>query len=64
MATEHVGDQIRRLRKLRGLTQHQLAAGTHFSVSLIKKVERGTVPASPALVAEAARALKVKPAHL
>jgi transcriptional regulator with XRE-family HTH domain len=62
--TEHVGDQIKRLRKLRGVTQHQLAAGTHFSVSLIKKVERGVVPASPALVAEAARALKVKPAYL
>jgi transcriptional regulator with XRE-family HTH domain len=64
VAAEHVGDQIRRLRKLRGLTQHQLASGTHFSVSLIKKVERGAVPASPALVAETARALKVKPAHL
>jgi transcriptional regulator with XRE-family HTH domain len=64
VGSEGVGGRIRQLRKLRGLTQHQLAAGTHFSVSLIKKVEAGSVPASPALIAEAARALTVKPAHL
>lgn len=62
--SDDVGSRIRQLRKLRGLTQHQLAAGTHFSTSLIKKVEQGTVPASPALVAETARVLRIKPAYL
>jgi hypothetical protein len=33
-------------------------------VSLIKKVEQGTTPASPAFVASAARVLAVTPAHL
>lgn len=59
-----VAARLRRLRKLRGLTQHQLAAGTHFSVSLIKKVEQATTPPSAAFVAAAARVLAVSPAHL
>lgn len=59
-----VGDRLRRLRKLRGVTQHQLAARIHFSVSLIKKVEQGKQPPSAALVANSARALGVKPAYL
>jgi transcriptional regulator with XRE-family HTH domain len=61
---EAVGARLRRLRKLRGLTQHQLSVSTHFSVSLIKKVEQGSVPPSAAFVASAAKTLKVKPAYL
>jgi transcriptional regulator with XRE-family HTH domain len=56
--------RLRRLRKLRGLTQHQLAAGSHFSVSLLKKVEQGTQPPSPAFVTGVARVLAVTPEHL
>jgi len=59
-----VGDRVRRLRKLRGMTQHQLAARAHVSTSLVKKVEQGTAPASAAFVASTARALGSKPAHL
>jgi transcriptional regulator with XRE-family HTH domain len=62
--SQRVGDRLRRLRKLRGATQQQLAANTHFSVSLIKKVEQGSVPPSAAFVATVARALQVKPAYL
>jgi transcriptional regulator with XRE-family HTH domain len=61
---QSVSARLRRLRKLRGLTQHQLAAGSHFSVSLIKKVEQGTQPPSPAFVAGVARVLAVSPEHL
>jgi transcriptional regulator with XRE-family HTH domain len=61
---ERVSAQLRRLRKIRGLTQYQLAAGTHFSLSLVKKVEQGTTPASAAFVAAAARVLAIPPAHL
>jgi len=64
MDEQGVSVRLRRLRKLRGLTQHQLAAGSHFSVSLIKKVEQGSVPPSPAFVAGVARVLAVSPAHL
>jgi transcriptional regulator with XRE-family HTH domain len=59
-----VSARLRRLRMLRGLTQHQLAAGTHFSVSLVKKVEQGSTPPSAAFVAAAARVLATTPAHL
>lgn len=64
MDEQSVSARLRRLRKLRGLTQHQLAAGSHFSVSLIKKVEQGTQPPSPAFVAGVARVLAVSPEHL
>lgn len=61
---ESVGDRIKAARKLAGVTQQQLAQATHFSVSLIKKVETNTVPASAAFVATAAKALSVKVATL
>ncbi|HXV92804.1 MAG TPA: helix-turn-helix domain-containing protein [Pseudonocardia sp.] len=44
-------------RKLTGLTQLQLAQRAHVSVSLVRSVEQGRVPASPAFVAAVARAL-------
>ena len=59
-----VGDRLRQLRKLRGLTQHQLAARAHFSLSLVKKVEQGSLPPSAAFVAGAAQALGIRPSHL
>jgi transcriptional regulator with XRE-family HTH domain len=61
---EGVGARLRQIRKLRGLSQQQLAAVTHFSVSLVKKVEQGSVPPSSAFVAVAARALLVRPSYL
>lgn len=64
MDEQGVGARLRRLRKLRGLTQHQLAAGCHFSVSLIKKVEQGSQPPSTAFVAGAAGVLGVSPGYL
>ena len=64
-AEDHgVGERLKQLRKLRGLTQQQLAAGTHFSLSLVKKIEQGSVPPSPAFMADAAKTLQVKPAYL
>lgn len=64
MDEQGVSARLRRLRKLRGLTQHQLAAGSHFSVSLVKKVEQGSQPPSAAFVAGAARVLAVSPGYL
>lgn len=62
--TTRVGERLAALRKLRGMTQAQLAQAAHFSTSLVKQVEQGTTPPSAALVAGAARVLGVRPAHL
>ncbi|QUH00155.1 helix-turn-helix transcriptional regulator [Saccharopolyspora erythraea] len=57
---EGAGARIARLRKLAGWTQHQLAARAFVSTSLVKKVEQGRTPPSPAFVAACARALGVE----
>lgn len=54
-----VGKRVQVVRKLRGLTQEQLANRAHLSVSLIKKVETGRKAASPYFVATVAHALRV-----
>lgn len=55
--THSVGERVRSARKIVGLTQLQLANRAHLSLSLVKKVEQGTTPASPAFIAACARAL-------
>ncbi|MFI5497134.1 helix-turn-helix domain-containing protein [Actinoplanes sp. NPDC051859] len=56
---EGTGDHIARLRKAAGLTQSQLAQRANVSKSLLSKVEIGDKPASHALVAAVAHALRV-----
>ncbi len=56
---ESVGFRLARQRKLAGYTQAQLATRANYSAELIGQVERGVKPASPALTAAAARALRV-----
>lgn len=56
---EGVGRRVRAVRKLAGWTQDRLAQHAHVSTSLVKAVEQGRVPASPAFVATAAHALGV-----
>jgi len=46
------------------MTQHQLARRANVSISLIRKVEQGRVPASPAFVSAVANALGVGMAEL
>ena len=57
--SDGVGDRIAALRKLSGKTQPRLAADANVGLSLLRQVEQGRVPASPALVSAVARALKV-----
>lgn len=57
--SEGVGRRVRTVRKLAGLTQEQLANKAHVSASLVRHVEQGRIPASPAFVAATARALRV-----
>lgn len=54
-----IGDNIAEARKLRGMTQHELARSAAVSFSLLSKVESGHKPATPALISAVARALRV-----
>lgn len=54
-----IGERVAEKRKLNGLTQVQLAPRAHVSLSLLRKVEQGSAPASPAFVSAVARALGV-----
>ncbi|MGY1948392.1 helix-turn-helix domain-containing protein [Nocardia asiatica] len=54
-----IGERTARARKLTRLTQQQLAQKANVSVSLLRKVERGVRPASPAFVTAVAEALGV-----
>ncbi len=54
-----IGQRIAHARKLRGLTQNELALRVPCSKSLITQVERGHKPATPAFIAAVAQALNV-----
>ena len=59
-----VGQRVAEERKLAGWTQVKLAREALVSVSLVRAVEQGRAPASPAFVSACARALKVGVAEL
>lgn len=59
-----VAARVAETRKLAGLTQTQLAMQANVSLSLLRKVEQGSKPASPAFVSTVARALGVGVAEL
>ncbi|MFD4403968.1 helix-turn-helix domain-containing protein [Nocardia sp. NPDC058499] len=59
-----VGARTARARKLARLTQPQLAMKANVSLSLLRKVEQGSRPASPAFIAAVARILGVGIADL
>ncbi|MGH3889784.1 MAG: helix-turn-helix domain-containing protein [Pseudonocardiaceae bacterium] len=59
-----VGQRVAEERKLAGWTQIKLAREAMVSVSLVRAVEQGRAPASPAFVSACARALNVGVAEL
>ena len=59
-----VGQRVAEERKLAGWTQVKLAREVLVSVSLVRAVEQGRAPASPAFVSACARALNVGVAEL
>jgi transcriptional regulator with XRE-family HTH domain len=61
---EHIGARVATQRKLRGLTQRQLADRAHVSLSLLRKVEQGSKPASSPFVSAVAAALQVERTEL
>ncbi|MCS7475923.1 helix-turn-helix domain-containing protein [Umezawaea endophytica] len=58
------GKRVSAQRKLRGLSQQQLADAANVSKSLVKAVEQGRVPASAAFIASVSRALLTDAATL
>ncbi|TLG11424.1 helix-turn-helix transcriptional regulator [Nocardia cyriacigeorgica] len=61
---ESVGARIARIRKLRGMTQHQLAAAANVSRSMLAQVEKGHSSASTVWVGAVANALRVDASRL
>jgi len=59
-----VGRRVADARKLAGWTQAELARRAVVSVSLVRAVEQGRAPASPAFASACARALNVGVADL
>lgn len=56
---ESIGMRVATERKLRGLTQHQLADRAQVSLSLLRAVEQGSRGATSTLVGAVAKALQV-----
>ena len=63
-AEDHTGARIKHARKVRRLTQRELADLSHVSYSTITKVEQNAMPASPSVIGALARALSVQVAEL
>lgn len=63
-AEEHTGARVAHARKVRRLTQRELADLSHVSYSTLTKVEQGAMPASPSVIGALARALSVPVAEL
>jgi transcriptional regulator with XRE-family HTH domain len=61
---DSIGGRVAVARRLRGLTQRELADRAHISHSLLTKVEAGHAPATPAFIAAVARALRVDSTQL
>ncbi|MFE3558598.1 helix-turn-helix domain-containing protein [Streptomyces sp. NPDC059193] len=60
----HTGSRIREQRRLRRLTQRELAEKIPYSLSLLNQVECGARPATPGFVAAVAQALRVDTSKL
>ena len=56
-----LGDNVRRYRKLRGLTQEQLALDAEMERSYVSDLERGTRNPSVRAVGRLAEALGIEP---
>ncbi|MCF6523784.1 helix-turn-helix domain-containing protein [Streptomyces sp. JJ36] len=58
-AEQYAGARIKRARKIRRLTQRELADLSHVSYSTVTKVEQGVMPASPSVIGALARAMSI-----
>ena len=61
---QYAAANIRRLRKMRNLTQEALAGASGLDVTYLARVERATINLSVGVLAQLADALEVEPARL
>ena len=59
-----LGERVAMARKVAGLNQQALAQRANYSTSMVRAVEQGREPGSPAFVAAIARALGIEPEEL
>lgn len=59
-----LGDRVAMARKVAGLNQQALAQRANYSISMLRAVEQGREPGSPAFVAAVARALGIEAEEL
>jgi transcriptional regulator with XRE-family HTH domain len=64
MATEGLGDALRRLRKSLGLTQEAVAKSSHLSRTYVSQIERGHKVPPAETLRRVARALDADPRPL
>lgn len=57
--TEHIGDRVRSIRKMRAFTQAELAEAAGLSVDAVVKLENGRHEPRPGTVRKLAEALDV-----
>ncbi|WP_236243121.1 helix-turn-helix domain-containing protein [Streptomyces sp. CC228A] len=62
--SEHIGQRIREVRKIRQMTVRQLAGKIHMSPGALGKYESGERNPAPGVIAQIARALNVGPDRL
>jgi len=63
-AIKNFGKNLKRIRKLKNITQEQLAFSTGLELSQIGRIERGTINTSISNVFIIAKALNIKPYEL
>jgi transcriptional regulator with XRE-family HTH domain len=63
-AIKNFGKNLKRIRKLKNITQEQLAFSTGLELSQIGRIERGTINTSISNVFIIAKALNIKPHEL
>ena len=63
-AVVYVGDNIRRLRDARALTQEELAEKAGITVAALSRIERNNAEPRPTTRRKLARALGVEPSDL
>ena len=64
MEKDRLAQPLRAFRKLKGLTQEQLAGLTGVSIAVLGAIERGTRKADPKLIQKISEALGIDPEEL
>lgn len=64
MEKNQIAQRVRAFRKLKGLTQDELAKRLGVSIAILGAIERGSRKAEPRMLARIAEALNIDPVEL